>query len=218
MKRVLLIGLLAFLVMGAASDASADVAVVRYMKNRWNDFLDLFVLEVGVPRQHHAFGVHLRATDYMQMGMVNFEGLKIGLDGRAVGSVYERKDQLSFLLWSKSVIDQEPLVPKEPVHLGRPTLRNGVYRRNDGREMPWSLGLEVQLPPCIGGIELGFSPCQFTDFVLGFLTIDTWNDDASKDGARDWRHLREPTKPKKEPVSWDYIRESWENFEKWGNE
>lgn len=180
MKRILIIGLLVFSVFGFVSECSAMPPVTRYLKNRWNDFLDLFIIQAGMPQRHLAWGAHLRVTDLLQIGQIHFRGTKAGLEGRVLLVVSEEKDQRSIPLYqSYTEIDQtlKWSKPEPKEWRGRPILRNGRFEWNDGRGMPWTVNLEIMFPPCFGGVELGLAFCQFGDFVLGFLTLDPWDDD-----------------------------------------
>ncbi|HNT35814.1 MAG TPA: hypothetical protein PKH07_12560 [bacterium] len=180
MKRIVIIGLLVLSVCGPVAECNAMSPVTRYLKNRWNDFLDLFIVEVGMPQRHLAWGAHLRLTDMLQVGQIHFQGVKAGLDGRALIVVNEEKDQRSIPLYeSYTEIDQTLRWsrPDQTQWLGRPIIRNGRYEWNDGRDMPWSVGLEIMFPPCFGGLELGLAFCQLGDFAFGLLNLDPWNDD-----------------------------------------
>ncbi|HNT37250.1 MAG TPA: hypothetical protein PKH07_19820, partial [bacterium] len=74
-------------------------------------------------------------------------------------------------------IHQDPLCVYRPEKSKRPVIRNGWFKGDDGREQPWSIGLEVALPPSSLDIDLGICPEQIFDFVLGFVTLDPLADD-----------------------------------------
>lgn len=183
MKRVVVVSVFLVFLVGSVSECSAEMPFARYVKNRWNDFLDLFIVQAAVPQKHYAWGAHLRLSDLLQLGQVHFDGVKAGLDGRALITAQEQKDQSSLLFFeSKTEINQDLLwsLPDQEQWRGRPIIRNGLYEFNDGRAMPWSLGLEVMIPPCFGGFEIGISPCQMGDFLFGLLALDPWGDDIPK--------------------------------------
>lgn len=173
----------------AAVVACALVCGCSYVKNRTNDLLDPFHLDVGYSPGLY---VDARATDFAAIGLGARGGHMVGVHGRfavsyttvnvALGPVMLGdviRPEASALLGGESAYDRNhdilpgqmffiPLLGSE--HAPDWSLeRRGVHVADFGANV--AVG--------IVGAGIGFSPGEFVDLLLGFVGIDIAGDDVS---------------------------------------
>ncbi|MEQ8820676.1 MAG: hypothetical protein RLY93_10550 [Sumerlaeia bacterium] len=180
MRRFLTTTLILLAALAVPMQASAG-----YLADRGNDFLDIFRFRAGVPRHGEGYGAKVRATALAQAGFVHYNGSYWGLDRRAFGLVEEQRTEGGVSLayasthnvmpyWGNMWLDEDTIWHRaEERHI----VRNLPYWDN-GRGHFFSLETEVATP--IFGIDLGLYPTEAIDFLTGIVTIDPWNDDASR--------------------------------------
>ncbi len=160
--------------------------VLKYCRDRTYDFLDIFRLRLSAPKQAQGVGFHVRATSLAQVGVVHFAGEHFGIDRRAIGTWREQRTEGGFSLLYFSDIENDILWGNRFTDLGtswsqvveRGIVRNNVYW-DDGRHHPFSVGAELQVG-LLPGIDVGLYPQEAIDFLLGFFTLDPWDDDLSR--------------------------------------
>ncbi len=166
-----------------ARAASVGEIVLGYFRDRGNDFLDIFRLRLSAPRQLMGFGFHLRATALAQVGILYFQGEHFGLDRRALGVWREERftggisalyytDVVNDIVYGNRFTDEDDIWS---LWQERGIVRNNIYW-DDGRRHPVSIGVEVQLA-ILPGVDVGIYPTELVDFVVGFFTLDPWDDD-----------------------------------------
>jgi hypothetical protein len=182
-RPLIIAGMLACL-----APAAAQADFVRYLENRGNDFLDMFRLRAGWPEHGRAIGAKVRVTSLAQAGFVTFDGTYAGIDRRGVGIVDERRREAGVSLLYGSFNEMEPTMGNQFLRANtnwsviedRRILRN-LPHWDDGRRRPLSIGAELATP--IGAIDVGVYPEEIFDFLIGFTTIDIFNDDLKHDVA-----------------------------------
>lgn len=184
MKRILSLIAAAAIVAGAPNVGRADVlrSVGHYCADRGNDLLDVLRIRGGAPDGGKGGGLKARVTSLAQVGYVYFDGTYAGMDRRGIGVVDERRREGGVSLAYGSYNNMEPrhgnffLKTDTPWSMleDRRLLRNLPYW-DDGRKRFLSVGAEVATP--LVALDLGVYPEEALDFVLGFTTIDIFNDD-----------------------------------------
>lgn len=168
----------ALLLAGGAATATAE----SYLRDRGNDFLDIFRLRAGMPNNGEAWGAKVRVTSLAQVGYVHFDGDYIGLSRRGFGWIEERRTEGGVSLAYAS--RHQNIVRSGNQYLSEQTLWSEVENRrlvlnkpywDDGRGDVLSIGAEVATP--IGALDLAVNPSQALDFVVGWVGIDLFNDD-----------------------------------------
>ena len=173
-----------------------------YLKNRTNDLLDVFWVDVGV-----GTGVYVdaRASDFLWQGVGFHSYAEVAsLHGRFAGSPDHMRGFGLPTLWllGYTICDYRP---REWGLL--PVLDGDRSKYDLNMEQPWSSyclffpGLSIVDPPpdvpsysvgkrglrvadvgvhvqCLVGARLGLSPGEFLDLLLGFVGIDLGGDDA----------------------------------------
>lgn len=178
-RRMLWVVVLIALVPTCAQGAGFLGAIGDYFEDRTNDLMDIFWLQGGAAATYKTGGAHLRISKFWQLGYIRFEGYKVGMEGRAFfWPIREKKVQRgTVFVCPDTEIHQDPLCVYRAEKSKRPVIRNGWFKGDDGREQPWSIGLEVALPPSSLDIDMGICPEQIFDFLLGFFTLDPLADD-----------------------------------------
>jgi len=176
-------GLIAGLVVLFAS-SPARAGVGDYFADRWYDFADIFTARVSAAQDGKSAGVMVRATALAQVGLVYFNGEHAGLDRRAVGIWREKRlhGALGPIAWNE--IEMRTIMGTDYAHddtewtdaQERGIVRNGLYY-DDGRQEPLAIGVELQ-PGILPGFEFRVHPLQALDFIVGWTTMDVYNDDA----------------------------------------
>ena len=184
MKRILSLFAAAALVATLPSAGHADVlrCIGHYCADRGNDLMDVLRIRGGAPDGGKGGGIKARVTSLAQVGYVYFDGTYAGMDRRGIGVVDERRREGGVSLLYGSYNNMEPrtgnffLKTDTPWSLleDRRLLRNLPYW-DDGRKRFLSVGAEVAAP--LAAVDLGVYPEEALDFVLGFTTIDIFNDD-----------------------------------------
>lgn len=158
-----------------------------YVKNRSNDLLDVFWLDVDVGLWP---SVDLHVTDFFGLGLgysdqsvplVNWHGRHVGSVPRKTmgfgaviaATVYQHESNMvPILSGSGSYDDNVQSPPKLAAFM--PTYFVKPYRASDrGLRLA-----DVAASVTAGlGVRVGFSPGELLDFVLGFVGIDLGDDD-----------------------------------------
>jgi hypothetical protein len=181
-KRICVLVIAVMLLVGAVHASG----VLNYFRDRAYDFLDIFELRICAARHGAGFGLHARATALAQVGWIYFDGEKFGMDRRGIGLWRERKmeggisllhfsDVLDDVAYGNQFTDKDSAWSRAQY---RGIVRNDVFW-DDGRDHPLSIGAEVQLL-ILPGVEIAVYPTEAVDFVVGFLTLDPWEDDLSR--------------------------------------
>lgn len=105
-RAVLLCSLLSLTVCGLSG--------CRYAANRCYDLADIFQLGVGVTSQNPrtgmwppALGVHVQATEFLNLGVDHFDGYVAEMDGRGFYAGREYRTRMGFLPLQTIQIDQD---------------------------------------------------------------------------------------------------------------
>ncbi len=176
--------LLTALCFAAPAHSSAGVlsGPWTYVKDRFNDGLDIFRLRAGFPDDGKGLGAKVRVTSLAQAGYIFFRGTYVGLDRRGVGVVNERRREGGVSLLYGSRNRMVPIAGNSYLKGNtdwseiedRRIIRN-LPHWDDGRQRHLSIGAEVATP--LFGLDVGLYPEEILDFALGFLIIDIYNDD-----------------------------------------
>jgi len=174
--------------LGIVLAAGFSFGSCTYVKNRVNDLLDPFRLDVAFTPGLH---VDARATDFAAVGVGAKGGVVAGLHGRfavqyrtasvglgplLLGEVFWL--EASPLLGESKYDDDHDMVPSQIAVV--------VPRMGVERPRPWSLerrGLHVADTgvnvAAVVGAGVGFSPGEFVDLLLGFVGLDIAGDDVA---------------------------------------
>lgn len=174
----------------APGPRSQDVPELGYLEARGADFLDMFELNVGAGAGLH-FAV---ALEPIRVSYGYYEASKFGLMGRAAGTWDEERSELfvglhQLLCWEKTPCwGNGFLFTPEELHRHSHRRNPNDYSRNsfyegwgwttryEDWEKPWmDVGVELFLF-CVG-VEVGFSPHETCDFLLGIFTVDAASHD-----------------------------------------
>lgn len=180
MKLTITRTFLAAAFLSSAAVASADIPL--YLKNRGNDFLDLFRLRAGIPEDAKGAGLKARATSLGQAGYVFFKGTYAGIDRRGIGIVEERRHEFGVSALYASFNEMVPSAGNDFLkgEGGWHTIDDRRIIRNlphwdDGRNRPLSLGAEIATPYI--AFDAGLYPGEALDFIGGIFTLDVFQDD-----------------------------------------
>lgn len=175
-----------------------------YIQDRVNDFADIFRLRAGIPNGGRSIGLKARATVFAQAGYVYFDGDYWGMDRRSIGMVEELRQEGGVSILYGSNTEMVPIIGN--VFMRGDSEWSKIYERtlvryhaawDDGRQRPFSLGLEVALP--VVAFDVGLYPTEAFDFVIGFTTIDLYKDDRLyQPTLRQEAPARVPPRPDKE--------------------
>lgn len=162
---------------------SAMNPVARYGMDRLNDFADIFRIRLTAPHNGKSGGFHVRATQLAQVGIVGFQGQMVGMDRRGMGLWRQNRMEggvgpLYFTsARTEPVIGNSFLDTESPWYhfANRQLVPTGQFY-DDGRWRPLSLGAELELP-FLPGFDIGLYPEEAIDFVVGFTTLDMFDDD-----------------------------------------
>jgi len=166
--------------------ACANAGIIDYFRDRGADLLDIFLLRISVAHKARAFGAGPALPVWAQIGGIYFEGEHFGMDRRGVGVWRERRKEGGISLLYFSNIENEIIWGNYFLEEGTPWMDfepRGLVRNdvqwNDGRRHFFSINAEIQ-PGLIPGLEAGIYPMEIIDFAVGFLTMDTQNDDLAR--------------------------------------
>lgn len=181
--RCLLVGSILWGALAAAHPRPSQAGVGLYLKNRALDLFDLIGLRVSGAKDLRGFGLYARATAVGQLGFVSFDGTYSGIDRRAVGIWREKKIQAALGPLAFTSVETKTRRGNGFAHeagewgerADRGIVRNGEFW-DDGRGHPLSFGAEYQFGP-VPGLEVRVYPMELIDFALGWVGIDTFNDD-----------------------------------------
>ena len=166
------------------------LGVLGFFRDRALDLCDLFRFRFHIPRGYRSIGLKARATCLAQAGFIYFDGKNAGLDRRGVGVWREKRLEggLGPVYFSK--VADEMIAGNRYTDMRCPwsrlyrrgIVRNGVFW-DDGRSHPLSCGFEFHL--FIFGVECETYPLEWLDAVIGWVGLDSANDDESR-LARQW--------------------------------
>lgn len=169
-----------------------------YAKDRFNDFVDIFRLRLGVPRTGRGYGAKARVTTLAQAGYVRYDGNYFGIDRRAAGLFSEDRIEggASIIYGSRQEMRGEWGNEYLRGDTQWSTVEDRRILRNlphwdDGRQRYLSAGAEVATP--LLAVDAGVYPEEALDFVLGFFTIDFYTDDQLFEDSRPGPRFRRPT-------------------------
>lgn len=172
-------------------------AFTRYLLNRCLDGMDVIGLRVSGAKKARGAGIHVRATGLVQAGVVYFDGAHVGLDRRAAGVWRERRFQAALGPLAFTNLDMKTLAGNQFAHGEGPwseAEERGIVRQeynyDDGRKHFCAFGVELQ-PGILPGFEARFHPIELLDFVVGFTSLDLFDDDMTKKMIA-WRPEPEP--------------------------
>ena len=179
-----------------------------YVKNRVNDLLDPFRVDVGVGPGLYA---EARATDFAAVGL----GARLVRTARWSGRFVSSRgwtESLAlgpFILGNSTATGVQPVLPDDPskyesgdgpvpgqilfLPLGGIGSCADIYRFHERGVRILDVGADVALGYVGAGV--GFSPGEFVDLLLGFVGIDIAGDDAF---GRPEPPAEEPAVPKPE--------------------
>lgn len=155
-----------------------------YLPARGADLMDLFELNVGA-----GTGLFVgAAVEPIRFGGGKYDASKLGMDGRCVGTWEEQREEIFMIhainWWRKQplagnayLFDPEAMrrfnPSRAPDDFTRPRFYEPwgwVLRMNDW-EKPWlDVGVEANL--IFFNLDVGFSPQETVDFLLGIFTVD----------------------------------------------
>ena len=193
-----LVGLLGTTGCNAPGPRSQDVPELGYFAARGADFMDIFELNVGA-----GTGLHFAAElAPIRVSYGHYEGSKFGMMGRSAGTWDETRSELFIGLHQLLHWEKEPcwgngflFTPEEtrrhsalphPDDYDRRTFYeewNWVTRFEDHEKAWMDVGAEVFLF-CVG-VEVGVSPHELCDFVLGIFTVDAASHDDHESAPED---------------------------------
>lgn len=177
---------------GCNAPGARDPAAGRlsYPAARAYDFMDMFELNVGA-----GTGLHVAAAvEPIRVGYGYTEACRMGMMGRAAGVWDESRQELfvglhDLLTWEKSPCCGTPFLfdpdalhyandTREPENYTRvPFYSNwGWITRYEDWEKEW-LDVAVEAHLLFVSLDVGFSPQEMVDFVLGLAGVDCVSQD-----------------------------------------
>lgn len=170
------------------------LGIKGFLRERALDLCDLFRFRFHVSRGYRSVGFKARGTVLAQAGMIYFDGQSAGIDRRGAGVWRARRFEGGIGPAYFSDVSNEMISGNRftDVHYPWSRLhRRGIVRNglcwDDGRFHPLSCGAELQL--FIGGLEFELYPLEWFDALLGWLGLDSSNDDESRI-LRRWAELQ----------------------------
>jgi len=178
----------------ASSTPSLSAQVADFFRDRALDLCDLFRFRLNIPRGYRAVGFKARGTCLVQAGFVYFDGRSAGIDRRGVGVWRERRLEGGVGPFYFSDVADEMISGnrftdrRSPWSLlyRRGIVRNGLFW-DDGRRHPLSCGAEIELG--LFGIEFETYPLEYLDALLGWVGLDSPNDDEGRI-LKQWKELQ----------------------------
>lgn len=171
----------------ASTSHEAGPTRLNYFEARWWDFMDMFELNLGVDSQASLFVA--AAVEPVAVGGGLFEGQKIGTDGRLCGIWTEKRAEIGLLV--DGFVQYEKLAQAGNDYLRdayycpfkNTLLGNGEFyddwgftpRIDDHERRLIDLSAEVHLIAL--GLEVGVSPVEILDFVVGIFGCDVISND-----------------------------------------
>ncbi|MCX8038114.1 MAG: hypothetical protein N3D11_13880 [Candidatus Sumerlaeia bacterium] len=159
--------------------------IVGFVLDRALDLCDLLRVRFHVPHGYRSVGAKVRATVLAQLGAIFFEGKSVGLDRRGVGLWREWRLEGGVGPVYGSRVKNEMIAGNRYTNVEHPwsrMYRRGIVRNgvlwDDGRLQPLSVGVELHL--FVFGVELETYPQEWLDAVIGWLGLDSANDDESR--------------------------------------
>jgi len=91
--------------------------ILYYPLNRVNDVLDIFRLNIGFG---YGFGINVRATELLEVGVGQYESIRFGMKGRVLGTYEENicEGGVGFLGWVGGCLQRDPSEVGADIHLG----------------------------------------------------------------------------------------------------
>lgn len=206
-RPAILLALAAVLTAGLPAAPARANAFTRYLLNRSLDGLDVLGFRVSGAKKARGAGIHVRATGLVQAGVVYFDGAHVGVDRRAAGVWRERRFQAALGPLAFTNLDMKTIAGNQFAHGVGPWTEaeeRGIVRQDynydDGRKHFCAFGVEIQ-PGILPGFEARFHPIELLDFVVGFTTLDLFDDDMTKEMV-EWRE--EPAPAPTDPADVEY--------------
>jgi len=161
-------------------------AFSNYFIDRGYDFLDMFRIQIGAPRDFRAFGAKVKVTSLAEVGFVYFSGMKAGMERRGIGIIRQKKVEggITPIYFSsfKEIGKQGNYFLKTKTQWAeirdRRIIKNGFFW-SDGTKRPWSIGAEFEFL-CFPGLDVQIYLCELGDFFFGIFGLDPRCDDVSK--------------------------------------
>jgi len=163
----------------------------KYSVNRAEDFADIFGLNISVGA---GLLVNIRATQFIQVGGVGFDGMRIGFNGRRGLAWGESSVELGIapLHYGRLVMIEPGSSNMPDVSIIKNDKKEGVmrgqsliykiYREDADKSFDeaydrrlFDFGFSVHF--FFFGVEAFFNPLELIDFVLGLFCIDLMGDD-----------------------------------------
>jgi len=168
------------------SEREPGNAIADYFIDRGYDFLDIFRIQIGAPRDFKAFGAKVKATALAEAGFVYFSGMKVGMERRGIGIIRQKKVEggITPVYFSsfKEIGKQGNYFLKTKTPWAevrdRRIIKNGFFW-SDGTKRPWSVGAEFEFL-CFPGLDVQVYLCELGDFIFGIFGLDPRCDDVSK--------------------------------------
>jgi hypothetical protein len=165
-----------------------------YFRDRLLDLADIFRFRVHVPRGFRSVGFKVRHTALLQAGFVYFEGVSYGFDRRGAGIWREKRLEGGVGPVYATEVWDDMVTGNEFTDLDRPwskvkerrIVRDGIFW-DDGRRHPLGQGFELQLG--LFGVEFEAYPLEVVDFIVGWTTLDPFQDDFAYVIPR-WKRLQ----------------------------
>jgi hypothetical protein len=178
MARLFLCGLLAV--------ASAGCAGQGYLADRGRDALDVFTLTIGMGGGAGARIGPLHAGLYAYSDWVGLRGGRLEFSGLFHSGSYDTTAYSEEYFRYHELPEADRVKSYEAV--GYPFVSFAQLDKPLGEEarwqptglLPYYTQIEV-VAGALGGLRLGFNPGELVDFLLGWATLDIYNDDL---GAR----------------------------------
>ncbi|MFG0319454.1 MAG: hypothetical protein ACF8XB_19445 [Planctomycetota bacterium JB042] len=174
----------------APGPRSQDVPELGYLEARGADLLDIFELNVGA-----GTGLHFAAAvEPIRVSYGHYEASKFGMQGRSVGTWDETRSELfvglhQLLCWEKTPCwGNGFLFTPEELHRHSHERDQNEYdhlrfyqawgwtTRYEDWEKPW-MDVGVELFLFCFGVEVGVSPHETCDFLLGLFAVDAASHD-----------------------------------------
>ncbi len=159
--------------------------IVGFLLDRALDLCDLLRVRFHVPHGYRSAGAKARATVLAQLGVVFFEGKSVGLDRRGAGIWREWRLEGGVGPLYGSRVKNEMIAGNHYTDIEHPwsrMYRRGIVRNgvlwDDGRLQPLSIGAELHW--FVFGMEIETYPQEWLDAAIGWLGLDSANDDESR--------------------------------------
>ncbi len=153
----------------------ASTGCVTYMKDRFNDALDVGGVEIGVGLQ---MGAHARATKFAQAGFGYSTGEVLSWDGRTFSFYEENREEVGLGIFYYNYADREILASNSTYYPEDWFLENLETVYDPDRIFDrkyYEVGGKLSL--LFIGVDAYLDILQIADFAMGFLGFDICRDD-----------------------------------------